>query len=710
MDLDLALGLAAVTPRPSIKKGVIVRRLTSRDESYCMVKEPDAQKYYKFEMWESDLLDLLDGTRDRDRIVAEFNAKHPALPIDEQWLLDYEEQLRGLDLVERTVQERHLLMMGKLKSLRKKRFYDAEASRLLEIHFPLFDPDALMNRVMPWIRWVWSRWFVGACLVAFVVLFGFLIHHWPLYWAGFVDLLTPTGKGPGHFLTLVTLLAVVSLWHEMGHALTLKRFGGEVHDIGFMLFYLQPAFYCDVDDAYLFPKVSHRVYVSLGGAYFEMIVCSVAATVWLTTPAEWWIHEAALALVFFTGLMAIWLNINPLIKLDGYYVLMDLLDVPDLREESFAYLRNLAKKRLFHLEVAQKALSRRRRRLFLTYGLLSVAYTTVFLALVFFFFRDRFVDWMGPIGLPVLLGLTAYLTRRKIGSAAHFVKHLWIDKRDVLRPRRRRLVALCLLGALVAFLTIPRFSTRLDAEFIVEPGNRAVIRAPADGFVRSVAVVEGASVRLGDPLAVLESPELEAARAVALSDLASARRELIDARERGDIAMSRERDAQAREAGERLRRLDEKLARMVLLASRSGVVSTRDMEQKPGRFLAEGEPFCEVDDLRSVRLDVSALESDTEEIEPGTTARILAAAYPARPLSTRVRSINAMARSPAETEVPYKDLVRRVNLLRVLVEVDNSGERLRPGMTGRAQFLGRPRSLAGNAFWRLRRWVGLFVW
>jgi putative peptide zinc metalloprotease protein len=710
MVLELALGPATVTRRPALKKGVLVRRLASGLESYCMIKEPDQQKYYKFEIWEGDLLDLFDGTRDHKEIAAEFSRKHPTIPVDEQWVLDSEEQFRKLDLIERPVQERHLLMMGKLKSLRKRRFVDTETAKLLLIRFPLFDPDAFLNRLMPRIRWAWSPWFVGASVLAFVVLFGVLIRHWNLYWAGFFDLVTLTGKGPGHLLTLVFLLTLVSLWHEMGHALTLKRFGGEVHDIGFMLFYLQPAFYCNVDDSYIFPKVSHRVYVTFGGAYFELLMCGAATAIWLTTPAEWWVHNAALAVVFITGFMAVWFNVNPLIKMDGYYVLMDVLDVPDLREESFEYVRNLFKKHLFHLEVAQKPVSRRRRRIFLIYGLLAMTYTAVFLTIVFLFFRGLFLKWMGPVGLPVLLALATYLLRRKLAAAAHFVKHLWLDKRDLLRPGPRRLGASGLLVALVAVLTIPRCSTRIEAEFVVEPGSRAVVRAPADGFVRSVAVVEGASVRRGDWLAALENPELTAARAAALSDLARARRERIAARERGDPATSRGREAEEREAAERLQRVEALLERMVLVAPGAGVVSTRDLESKPGRFLAEGEPFCEVDELRHVNLDVSALESDMEEIRQGGEVRLLATAFPTRPLSTRVRSINALARTPAEANVSYKDVVRRVNLLRVLVEVDNEGGLLRPGMTGRAQFLGRPRSLAGNVLWRLSRWLGILVW
>ena len=602
------------------------------------------------------------------------------------------------------------MMMDKLRSLRKRRFYDAENSTLLRIQIPLFDPDPLMNRVIGKMRWVWSPLFVAAWVAVFAAVLGFLIHNWDLYWAGFIDLMSPAGKGPGHFIGLVAISVVVSIWHELGHGFTCKRFGGEVHDIGVMLFYFQPAFYCNIDDSYLFPKVRHRVYATFGGPYFEQMMCSVAAAVWLTTPAEWWIHEQALAVVFFTGLVAIAVNINPLIKLDGYYVLMDLLDVPNLREESFEYMGRLFRRHIFHLEVTPKHLSRRRRRIYLTYGLLAMTYTTILLTLVFVFVKDRLVEWMGPAGVPVLLALTGYMLRRRLAATARFMNHLWLDKRDFLLPWKHRAAAVATL-ILLAFLgSVPRFATRIDSTFTVEPVKRAVIRAPAEGIVRDVAVAEGVNVLEGKILGSLENRELATARAVAESDLARTRRELAEATQSREIAVVRARDAEVREAEGRLGRLEARIRRMTLVAPIAGVVSTSHLEEMAGRYLEEGQVFCAVDDLSTVHLDVSALESDFVEIRPGGSVRILATPWPTRPFSATVVSLNAIARPPLEPAGGRTDLVHRVNIVRVLVEVGNREGLLRPGMTGRAQFLGQPRSVIVKVVRLLHRWLGNLIW
>nr|MCU0230266.1 hypothetical protein [Acidobacteriota bacterium] len=191
MGLEHDLGLAAVNPalaRPRLKAGVVYRRLATREEDYVIVKDGTTQKYFKFEPWEDDLLALVDGSRTPEEIARDFSAKNPQRPLPVEFVLDYLEALKGLDLLERGERERHLIMMDKLKTMRKRRFYDAERSTIFQVHIPLFDPNAIMDRIMPWIRWAWSPWFVLPWLAVFTVLLGFLLYHWDLYWAGFFEI------------------------------------------------------------------------------------------------------------------------------------------------------------------------------------------------------------------------------------------------------------------------------------------------------------------------------------------------------------------------------------------------------------------------------------------------------------------------------------------------------------------------------------------
>ncbi len=136
-----------------------------------------------------------------------------------------------------------------------------------------------------------------------------------------------------YFVPLILSLSI----HEFAHAVTCKHFGGQVHEMGFMLIYFQPAFYCNVSDAWLFPLKRQRLWVSFAGAYAEMVVAAIAAFVWIFASAGSWAHFVSLLVVFTSGLKTLF-NLNPLIKLDGYYLLSDALSVPNLRQRSLGYL------------------------------------------------------------------------------------------------------------------------------------------------------------------------------------------------------------------------------------------------------------------------------------------------------------------------------------------------------------------------------------
>src|SRR5437762_11088942 len=132
-------------------------------------------------------------------------------------------------------------------------------------------------------------------------------------------------------------MLAVSIAHEFAHGLTCKHFGGEVRELGVLLLYFQPAFYCNVSDAWLFPEKSKRRWVGFAGPYFELFLWACAVLVWRLTDPETWLNSGALAVLAVSGVKTL-LNFNPLLKLDGYYLLSDALDMPNLRQRSYAYV------------------------------------------------------------------------------------------------------------------------------------------------------------------------------------------------------------------------------------------------------------------------------------------------------------------------------------------------------------------------------------
>src|SRR5262249_14751480 len=151
------------------------------------------------------------------------------------------------------------------------------------------------------------------------------------------------------YLTSTVIIAI----HELGHGYTCKFFGGQVHEIGAMLLYFEPAFFCNVNDAWTFPELKARIWVTAAGSWIQLVLAGIASIVWWAATPGSLVSEVALAAVIIGGLTTVLMNINPLIPLDGYYALSDYLEVPNLRQRAFAYLQWLIRARVLRLEVAK---------------------------------------------------------------------------------------------------------------------------------------------------------------------------------------------------------------------------------------------------------------------------------------------------------------------------------------------------------------------
>jgi putative peptide zinc metalloprotease protein len=313
----------------------------------------------------------------------------------------------------------------------------------------------------------------------------------------------------------LTIMAVTTL-HEFAHGLTCKRHGGEVHEVGFLMLLLMPCLYCNVSDAWLFPEKSKRLWVTFAGAYFELFLWALAVFAWRLTMADTLVHRLAFLVLSACGIQTLF-NFNPLIKLDGYYLLSDWLEVPNLQQRALSSFKGRLRRLLWG---AARPDGEPRGRLLLTYGLVSFLYSAFFLALMLgalvpFLWRS----WGWP-GL-ALAGLLCFFSARGLfkGVAGGEV-------RTMIATRRRRTTTWLLgLGGLAAVLAGVEAEDRVGGSFRLRPATRAEIRAPVAGFLRAVHCDEGDRVSPGATIARLDVPGLE-------SRLAQERSELDEVRAR----------------------------------------------------------------------------------------------------------------------------------------------------------------------------------
>ena len=190
---------------------------------------------------------------------------------------------------------------------------------ILYLRLAAIDPDRLLERLVGRAGFFFTPQFLALSTALVLLAFGVTLSNRYEIGRDFQQLY----RVHAVVLAWITVLAVTTI-HEFAHGLACKRFGGHVHEIGFLLIYLQPAFYCNVSDAWLFPQKSRRLWVTWAGAYVELVLWALATLLWRVTDPDSLVNYAALVVMATSG-MKLAINLNPLIKLDGYYLLSDYL-------------------------------------------------------------------------------------------------------------------------------------------------------------------------------------------------------------------------------------------------------------------------------------------------------------------------------------------------------------------------------------------------
>jgi putative peptide zinc metalloprotease protein len=419
----------------------------------------------------------------------------------------------------------------------------------------------------------------------------------------------------------------------------------------------------------------------------------VATPIWWGTPAGTWVHEAAYKLVLITGLGVIFFNWNPLIKLDGYYLITEILGIPELKEESTAYVSGWVKRKIWRLPVEIPFVPRRRRLWYVVYALLSGLYSYSLLWFVAKLAGNIASNWWPDWGFLATIGIAFLIFRSRIKTLVSFMKTLYLDKKDRIQawfatPQRRLAAAVAL--ALLAFL--PLFRENIEGRFVLEPVERAVVRAAVPGTVMEVTVIEGQEVAAGQPLLRLRNLTLESDAARTTADLRLATARATDAQLRyADLGATRfQREQLLRQAAE----LNDRVARLDVTAPIRGVVLTPRVQDRLGQQIEAGDQLVEIGDLSTMRARVYLPEFAVRKARAGTTASLLLDSSFGT-VQGEVSAIAPVSHDIAEGLMPkalYKGIAAPIFYV-ATVEVPNDGT-LKAGATGSAKVFVQRRSLA----------------
>lgn len=690
---------------PRLKPDIIVRQHTHKQEVYYIVKDPENLTYYKFSDSEWRLISLFDGNHSEQEIIEEYNSKNPDEIIDEETIASYKESLRDMEILDISVAQKNLILMEKIRSQRKLR---AEGKSrwddLFEIKFSAWDPDKDLNRIVPYFRFFWTKQFFVFSLVMIALMLSINFVKWEEFKEGTIKLYSFTDKSFWELIVFVFLMTTTGTLHELGHAMTLKHYGGEVHQMGFLLFYLTPAFYVDMTDSYMLPR-RQSLWVTMAGTYTELLLCSVASLVWYFAVPGTLIYDLSFQVVLFTGVSSFLVNMNPLIKLDGYFALMDILEIPDLREASFSYIGGWFKRTLFRVQADRPDdLTRRKKRIFLTYGAFAILYTALVYLFVVFWLRNIYLETFRGYGYALLILTVFFLFRSTLKSGLGFLRFVYLDKKEMLMKRRG--MAWGITGVLLFLLlfVFPRTHMKISSPFVIQPEKRMEVRAEVDGFIQQVLTKENGVVKLGEVLARMTNPDLEKNITKVVSDLSLVDRELAQLQYSMDASEYSMKNRAREQLSHEKTELEVKMMKLTLLAPMNGKVMTPYMKEKTGTYLNKGSTFCEVADVGKVRVEIPITEYYIHDVNPGQEVELKLDAYPMETFHGEVQQISsAMTNRVEAVEGTFTEF-------RVTALIDNSDERLIPGMKGDAKILGKKYSIGGRISREVWRWIKSRIW
>ncbi|HTA58516.1 MAG TPA: efflux RND transporter periplasmic adaptor subunit [Candidatus Baltobacteraceae bacterium] len=694
---------------PRLDPGTSSREHIEDGRPMVRVYVPACSGMYSLDPEQWRLAQLFDGTRSYAEI-AEIYSQENNIEYDEASVREFADALEANTFWYKTPQEKNILLLKQSKEERKKRLeVRSRWADLSDVTFPAFNPDRFLTWFYGKTKFVYTPWFTILSLIGIGIGAGISASHWSEIWQDTLDFYTFANKTWWDVFALYTLGMFVVGVHEFAHAHTCKHYGGRVPAMGFALVYLTPAFYTDTTEGFVQGSRYQRFVIAMAGIWSELILCAIATPIWWATPPQTLVHDSAHFIMMMTGLMSLLLNWNPLMKLDGYYMLCEVVGIRDLKEDSTAYVSAWVRSRIWRLPVDMPYVPKGRRLGYIIYALLSGFYSYSVLYILARFAGNFVRNFSPEWGFIPELAVAAIIFRSRIRLLGKFMKFIYLDKKDRViawfTPQHSLLAA----SAVAVLLALPIWHDSIAGRFMLESPHVAIVRAHVPGVVESIKVREGEQVSAGQSLGELRNLRLtsgyEAARAQFL--LASERAKEASREYKGFGAALKEKEQQ----GAQVRQYSEMDKALELSSPIDGTVVTPRAQDLSGVYLNPGQQLLEVADLSALRARIYVPEHEMYKLQPGARARLQVDGF------LRKWTANSAAIGARPVEMPGGlsgnnglNGVSPLHFYLVDLEVANQDFQLRPGMTGMARIYGQRRSLAGlgwewtSNFWGRKLW------
>lgn len=562
--------------RPRLRSHVRIHRTLYRGQFWYVMQDRTSGRFHRFSKEAYLLVSLLDGKRTMEEVWTLASARLADDVLTQDEAIRLLGQLHAADVLYGDVPPDIAELADRGRQQRRRRLMMSVLNPLA-LRVPLVDPDEFLNATRPIARLLFSG--LGALLFAGVVAYALLLagQNWSALSEDVIDRVTATES----LLLLLVTYPMVKAFHELGHAWAVKRWGGEVHEIGVMFLVLMPVPYVDASDSMSFPSKWRRAVVGGAGILVEVFLAAVAMIVWANAEPGL-LRAFCFSVMVIGGISTLLFNGNPLLRFDGYYVLSDLIEIPNLANRANQYIGYLIQRHAFGIRAAASPVTAR-----------GEAPWLFFYAIAAFLYR-----MVIAFGIALLIGTSFFVVGVLIAiwsvllmiGVPLFKQLRFLLASPLLRRNRGRAFlvtggTLAALAGLVFALPLPHATV---AEGVIWVRGEAALHAGADGVVGALAAQPNAEVSPGAPILQLEDPALAsrvrvlAARVTeleahhAMRDLSDPVRARITLEEltlaRADLDLARER-----------------LAQLTIRSRADGRLSLHRPDDLVGRYIRKGD-------------------------------------------------------------------------------------------------------------------------
>ena len=565
----------------SLRSHVRVHQHRYRNTTWFVLRDDTTGKHHRFNEAAYNFIRLIDGNRTVNGI----------------WEILHEEFGDGAPTQDEVIRllgtlhyANHLLAnitpdIQELINRRNKNRKQSLISRFgnpMALRFSLLDPDAFLEKYISYVAPLFSR--VSGLIILAIIFYAALqmFRNWELLSVHVVE----NTLSPSNLLVMWLIYPVIKLIHELGHGFAVKRWGGEVHELGIMLLVLMPVPYVDASAASSFRSKYKRMVVGAAGIVVELLLASIALLIWLNIQ-QGIVSDILFNIMLIGGASTLLFNGNPLLKFDGYFVLSDAIEIPGLGPRANKYYGYIIQKYIFGVKSLESPATAAGESLwFVVYAAAAFVYRLFLMVVIILFIASKYFF------IGIALAIWA-IFMQAVMPVMKWLRHLFGS--PVLMQRRERAISITVvtISVVIAFVFMVPAPLNTVTEGVVWLPEKSYVRASVDGFVNSVLADQGEQVSNGDPLIETIDPQVK----TELKLLKAQYRELeitYDALVNEDIVQADITLEELRLTQSRIDRLQEQIAELVIKSPTDGQFILLNSNELEGHYVKHGDPVAYV--------------------------------------------------------------------------------------------------------------------